>query len=63
MPKFPVESITREEAKLRHPDGDVEVMSIHDHDGEQRLALYVFHKNNPSSERVPYAIYWLDRST
>jgi hypothetical protein len=62
MAKFPVESITREEAKLRHPEGDIEVMSIHDHDGEPRLALYVFRKNDTSSERMPYAVYWLDRN-
>ena len=61
MARFPVESITRDDAKLLHPDADIEVLSIQDHDGEQRLAIYVFRKDDTSVERVPYAAYWLER--
>lgn len=61
MDKDPVESITRDEAKLRHPDRELEIRSILDHKGEERLALFVFDKDDRSSERVPLAVYWLDR--
>jgi hypothetical protein len=57
--KYPVESLTEEEARLRHADCEfIQVFSIVDQDGERRLAIFVWQREEDSDKEDPDALYW-----
>jgi len=58
--KYPVESLSEEEAKLRHADAEmIHVYSIVDQDGERRPAIFVWEREEDSDKEDPIALYWL----
>jgi hypothetical protein len=56
--KYPTESLTEDEARLRHPGGELEVWSIVTEDGERRDAIFIFEEDDGSGEQAAIALYW-----
>jgi hypothetical protein len=55
--KYPIESLTEDEARLRHPDHEVQVHSIFDENGHRREAVFVW-EDIGAGERAAIALYW-----
>jgi hypothetical protein len=55
--KWPTESLSEAEARLRHPDCEmVAVFSIVDQDGEWRAAIFVWQREETSDEEDPVEV-------
>jgi hypothetical protein len=53
--KYPHESLSEEEARLRHQDCEY----IVDQDGEHRPAIFVWQGEDDADKKGPRALYWL----
>jgi hypothetical protein len=56
--KYPTESLTEDEARLRHPEGELAIASIVTEDGDRRDAIFFWPLDNDGDE-PPIAFYWL----
>jgi hypothetical protein len=56
--KYPKESLIDDEARLRHPDHEIQVARIFDENGERREVVFVWEDIGPD-EKAAVAIYWL----
>ncbi len=55
--EYPRESLTEEEARLRHAEGELLIASIVTEDGDRRDAIFIFREGNDGDEE-PIAFYW-----
>jgi hypothetical protein len=57
--RYPHESLTEEEARVRHPGNAVVAFSIVTEDGERRAAIFVWENEDVMDKEGPIAMYWL----